>query len=57
MTGSIYLWSVAALGLCFLFFACYVSRERTKLSAKMLLHVTVIYLPVVYAVMVANKIG
>jgi hypothetical protein len=38
-------------------FACYVSRERTKLSAKMLLHVTVIYLPVVYAVMVANKIG
>jgi heme o synthase len=57
MTGSIYLWSVAALGLGFLFFAWHVSRERTKLSAKMLLHVTVIYLPVVYAVMVANKIG
>ena len=57
MTGSFYMWSVAALGLGFLAFAWHVSCERTKLSAKMLLHVTVIYLPVVYAVMVANKIG
>lgn len=56
MTGSIYLWSVAALGLGFLYFAWHVSRERTKLGARMLLHVTVVYLPVVYAVMVANKI-
>ena len=57
MTGSVYLWSVAVLGLGFLYFAWHVSRERTKLGARMLLHVTVIYLPVVYAVMVANKIG
>ena len=57
MTGSVYLWCVAALGLGFLYFAWHVSRERTKLGAKMLLHATVIYLPVVYAVMVANKIG
>jgi protoheme IX farnesyltransferase len=57
MTGSLYMWSAAASGIGFLFFAWHVSRERTKLSAKMLLHVTVIYLPVVYAVMVANKIG
>ena len=57
MTGSIYLWSVAALGVGFLFFAWHVFRERSKMNAKMLLHVTVIYLPVVYAVMVANKIG
>jgi len=45
------------LGLGFLYFAWHVSSERTKLSAKMLLHVTVVYLPVVYAVMVANKVG
>lgn len=57
MTGSVYLWSVAVLGLGFLYFAWRASRDRTKLGAKMLLHVTVIYLPVVYAVMVANKIG
>jgi protoheme IX farnesyltransferase len=57
MTGSIYLWSVAVLGLGFLYFAWHVSRERTKIGAKMLLHVTVIYLPVVYAVMAASKIG
>lgn len=57
MTGSIYLWSVAFMGLGFLYFAWHVSRERTKLGARLLLHVTVVYLPVVYAVMVANKIG
>ena len=57
MTGSVYLSSVAVLGLGFLYFAWRASRDRTKLGAKMLLHVTVIYLPVVYAVMVANKIG
>src|SRR6185503_12499833 len=33
MTGSVYLWSVAALGLGFLAFAWHVSCERTKLSA------------------------
>jgi protoheme IX farnesyltransferase len=57
MTGSVYLWSVAVLGLGFLYFAWHVFRERTKLAAKTLLHVTVIYLPVVYAVMAATKIG
>jgi len=55
MTGSIYLWTVAILGFAFLCFAWQVSRERTKTGARMLLHVTVIYLPLVYAVMVANK--
>jgi protoheme IX farnesyltransferase len=57
MTGSVYLWSVAVLGLGFLYFAWRASQDRTKLGARLLLHVTVIYLPVVYAVMVANKIG
>jgi heme o synthase len=55
MTGSIYLWAVAILSFAFLCFAWQVSRERTKTGARMLLHVTVIYLPLVYAVMVANK--
>ena len=57
MTGTIYFWSVGVLSLGFLYFAWQVSRERTKLGAKMLLHATVIYLPLVYAVMVANKVG
>jgi len=57
MTGSIYLWSAGVLGFVFLYSAWHVSRDRTKLGAKMLLHLTVIYLPLVYAVMVANKIG
>jgi heme o synthase len=57
MTGSIYLWSAAVLGFAFLYFAWHVSRERTKLGAKMLLHATVIYLPVIYALMVANKLA
>ena len=57
MTGGVYLWSAAVLGLGFLYFAWRASRDRTKLGARLLLHVTVIYLPVVYAVMVANKIG
>ncbi len=57
MTGSVYLWSAAVLGLGFLYFAWRASQDRTKLGARLLLHVTVIYLPVVYAVMVANKIG
>ncbi|MCI0625442.1 MAG: heme o synthase [Acidobacteria bacterium] len=55
MTGSIYLWSVAVLGLGFFCFAWQVSRERSKFHAKMLLHATVVYLPVVYAIMVINK--
>jgi protoheme IX farnesyltransferase len=55
MTGSVYLWTVAILGFAFLCFAWQVSRERTTTSARMLLHVTVIYLPLVYALMVANK--
>lgn len=57
MTGSGYLWPVALLGFAFLYFALQASRERTKLGAKTLLHVTVIYLPLVYAVMAATKTG
>jgi len=55
MTGTVYLWTVGLLSFAFLGFAWHVSRERTKVGAKMLLHATVIYLPLVYAVMVANK--
>jgi len=55
MTGSIYFWMVTILGFAFLCFAWQVSRERTKTGARMLLHATVIYLPLVYALMVANK--
>ena len=55
MTGTVYLWTVGLLSFAFLGFAWHVSRERSKVGAKMLLHATVIYLPLVYAVMVANK--
>ena len=57
MTGNFYLWTVALLGFAFLAFAWHVSGERSKTGARMLLHATVIYLPLVYALMAVNKIS
>jgi heme O synthase-like polyprenyltransferase len=39
----------------FLYFAHRASQHRSKGYAKQLLHVSVIYLPIVYAVMVLDK--
>jgi protoheme IX farnesyltransferase len=55
MVGKAYVISALLLGLGFLYFAYRASQHRSKGHAKRLLHVSVIYLPIVYAVMVIDK--
>jgi heme o synthase len=55
MAGKTYLVLALLLGLGFLYFAHRASQHRSKGYAKQLLHVSVIYLPIVYAVMVLDK--
>jgi heme o synthase len=57
MTGEIYLYCTLVLGLGFVYFGLWASLERSKLQAKVLLHISVVYLPLVYAVMVIDKVG
>ncbi|MFN8008283.1 MAG: heme o synthase [Terriglobia bacterium] len=55
MTGAVYFFSALILSLGLLFFALRASIHRSRLQAKVLLHVTVIYLPLIYAMMVLDK--
>jgi protoheme IX farnesyltransferase len=55
MAGNLYLVSALVLGLVFSYFAYYASLQRTKVQARLLVHATVIYLPLLYAAMVMNK--
>ena len=55
MTGSLYLFVSLILGTTFLYFAYKAYSQRTKEQARILLHVTVVYLPVLYAVMVFDR--
>lgn len=57
MAGSIYLAAALSLGAGFLYFAWRACAQRTKQQARLLLHVTVIYLPLLYLVMVLDKAG
>lgn len=57
MTGVLYLCVAGTLGLAFLCLAYHASLGRSKFQARVLLHATVIYLPLVYAAMVINKAG
>jgi protoheme IX farnesyltransferase len=57
MVGKAYVVSALLLGLGFLYFSYRASQHRSKGYAKQLLHVSVIYLPIVYAVMVIDKGG
>ena len=57
MTGNIYLLLALVSGLGFFYFAYQASLHRSKHQAKVLLHATVIYLPIVYLVMVLDKVG
>lgn len=56
MAGTLYLFVALVFGTTFLYFAYKAYYQRTKQQARILLHVTVIYLPVLYAVMVLNRI-
>jgi heme o synthase len=55
MTGSLYFCTALLLSLTLLFFAVRASVLRSRLQARVLLHVTVIYLPLIYAMMVLDK--
>ena len=57
MAGSIYLTAALCLGAGFLYYAWRAYAQRTKQQARLLLHVTVIYLPLLYLMMVLDKVG
>ena len=54
MTGSIYMIGALALGLYFLYSGVRVSLDRSKLRARKVLLSSVVYLPVLYALMVLD---
>ena len=57
MAGPFYLITALCLGGGFLYYSFRAYSQRTKQEAKLLLHVTVVYLPLLYLVMVLDKIG
>jgi protoheme IX farnesyltransferase len=56
MTGSIYMVGALALGLGFLYSGIRVSMDRTKARARRVLLASVVYLPVLYALMVLDPV-
>ena len=56
MTGTIYLVGAFALGIWFLYSGIRVSLDRTKLRARRVLLTSVVYLPVLYALMVLDPV-
>jgi protoheme IX farnesyltransferase len=55
--GMIYLTGALALGLVFLFFGIRLARFRTGALARQVMLASVIYLPIVFALMMVNKIA
>jgi len=56
MTGSIYMAGAILLGLMFLYAGVCVAFDRTKLRARRVLLASVLYLPVLYALMVLDPV-
>lgn len=56
MTGSIYMVGALVLGLGFLYSGVQVSMDRTKARARRVLLASVVYLPVLYALMVLDPV-
>ena len=56
MTGTIYMVGALVLGLIFLYSGIRVSMDRTKLRARRVLLASVVYLPVLYALMVLDPV-
>ncbi|MFL6465623.1 MAG: heme o synthase [Bryobacteraceae bacterium] len=56
MTGSVYMVGALALGLVFLYSGIRVSMDRTKARARRVLLTSVVYLPVLYALMVLDPV-
>jgi protoheme IX farnesyltransferase len=57
MTGRIYLVGALILGLYFLYSGVRVARDRTILSARYVLIVSVFYLPLIYGLMLLDRPG
>jgi protoheme IX farnesyltransferase len=55
-TGTLYLVSAMILGISFYYFAYHAAQSRSKVAAKRLLHASVIYLPLLYLVMLLDKV-
>jgi protoheme IX farnesyltransferase len=56
-SGTTYLVPAIILGICFFHFAYQLSLSRSKLAAKRLLHASVIYLPLLYLLMLIDRIN
>lgn len=57
MSGETYFWGALALGLAFLGFAVAGARERSVAAARRLLRYSVAYLPLLLALMAADKVA
>ena len=57
MAGSVYLVAALLSGLALLFVVRRAASHRTNVSARALLHATIIYLPVLFLMMVLDKIA
>ena len=56
MTGWVYLGGALVLSAAFLHCGVRAARERTKVQARRLLQASVVYLPLVYGLMMLDKI-
>jgi protoheme IX farnesyltransferase len=56
LTGPVYLVGAVVLGLAFLWFAIQFARHLTALRARQLFYISILYLPLLLAVMVLDKI-
>jgi protoheme IX farnesyltransferase len=56
MTGTVYMVGAIVLGLLFLYAGVRVSMDRTKVRARKVLLASVVYLPVLYALMVFDPV-
>ncbi|MFL6273724.1 MAG: heme o synthase [Blastocatellia bacterium] len=55
LSGTIYFYGALALGLWFLYYSVRAARQRTTWQARKLLLASVLYLPVLFALMVLNR--
>jgi protoheme IX farnesyltransferase len=57
MTGDLYLWGALLLGLGYLYSALRVVKQRTRLEARRVLLASVLYLPLLYGLMVIDRVA
>ncbi len=57
MAGNLYLFGALALGLAFLYAGVRVSFDRTRLRARRVLLASVVYLPVLYGLLVFDRVA